>query len=534
MQIKHFVVWIIMLAGIGSVSVVNAQWTEMPEAPVGAYAQYFKYYNSAANQAAYISDASKAVVGIYQMGSYYPFFDGLFMIPLPVPVPGNATGTFIQTFRDDNKVCFCSAGHVFRGQNVQVGQKVAFDAYLKYYGKPSVVDARYNSLQSGYKTSFNAEVVADVVPDAILLLVDKDAITSTSFAMQGYEFDAVLDGNDRYFSLGHPYKMPQRQADGMVYNAARSAPYTDYTFWTDLSGNANNIGQGYSGAPVIRQDANNPALIGILSQAGDPSEVPSSDLVYTDFQNGRWPPRYSQKVKAIKIDALKDAIMQHCWKNRSRESLLTSGDYKRTVTVNNQSVVAKFQTPLIITGNAGLAAAADPVYTANNPGWSLLSGSTVSFSGFDLIPGPNNLKTLVLAKEINLQSTFSFTATEGQELFLNAVTIEATAPASRLSASAGKIDTATNSIVSSSEQVLVYPNPSYTGIFTIELQGLWTDPGYDLRVFAADGKLIHRMQCQGKINKVDISNAASGTYWVVLKDAQGKQLWSGSLICQHN
>jgi len=155
--------------------------------------------------------------------------------------------------------------------------------------------------------------------------------------------------------------------------------------------------------------------------------------------------------------------------------------------------------------------------------------TNVSLANFSISNG--TYTTLQLA---NLPSTETFVSHTNNALHTSTVTVTSNSlsislPALSTTAIILKGATTTTGIsqvISNSNEVSIYPNPSNTNI-TIQ-----TDKGLGaIIIYNALGEIVYK-QVSDKIN-VDVSNLQSGVYFVTLKDKQQQTFATKRIVVQH-
>jgi hypothetical protein len=185
-----------------------------------------------------------------------------------------------------------------------------------------------------------------------------------------------------------------------------------------------------------------------------------------------------------------------------------------------------YNRPLQPTSGNQLKSASDGGYKASNPGCILLKASTLSLS-FPITPDAESLKIYALAKEINLNNGFSYTSTANYVLDLNSAMPELTdlAPIS-LDLPGWRTDV---DIVSQSG-FKVWPNPSLTGLFTVEV--LSAKPAdYLIQIRTTDGKMVinDRIAAPEKSLRINLAGRPRGMYLLSIHE-RGQLVYHTMLV----
>ncbi|HXD93605.1 MAG TPA: glycoside hydrolase family 44 protein, partial [Bacteroidia bacterium] len=154
--------------------------------------------------------------------------------------------------------------------------------------------------------------------------------------------------------------------------------------------------------------------------------------------------------------------------------------------------------------------------------------TNVSLANFSISNG--TYTTLQLA---NLPSTETFVSHTNNALHTSTVTVTSNSLSISLPALSttaiilkGATTTGISQVISNSNEVSIYPNPSNTNI-TIQ-----TDKGLGaIIIYNALGEIVYK-QVSDKIN-VDVSNLQSGVYFVTLKDKQQQTFATKRIVVQH-
>ena len=510
--------------------VVFGQPQEMRDAPKGAYANYFNYYDSL-NPAMPLGAAltSDAIMGI---GALLVRQDPFRLIP------GFGTGFLITSDRTDGKVCLCTAGHLINDLPTTPAGNISLTVYMKYTGRANASDPRFNETISGWKSIVHARVIGHFYSpgnnredaDASLMLVDPAEFPRQQFATLGVDFTELYNSGSglpstsytTYYTMGHPHNMAQRVQNLFRRNGFYRSPVTFLLRPVDGIGNA--LAIGYSGSPVIytggaEQTPPGPFVTGI-SVGVDSSfhPIPAAELVGTDL-TGNIIISYAllSNQFATKIAVLKELILKECWNRKSRQELDVNKNYRASVIIDNSIGRAEFNPTRTVASAADLTAAASPNYGKANPGNVLVKGLTVTFS-CPVVPDANSKNIYVLAPTTHLTNGFSYTAIGDNVFEVNTAALEpmGVIPAAArnhftaadlLSNAAPKQKAATSSLFK------VRPNPSATGIFKITVPVSETNKKYTITVTATDGKVVAQKNIPaGRDIQVDISNKARGIY----------------------
>lgn len=506
----------------------NAQST-MTSMPDGAYEQYFKYYTPGVTPLQQsLQPVPKGVIGI-EGGLHYGSSGSLH--------PQGGTGFLIRTFRNDNKICFCTAKHVL-SQAQLIGDEFELDGYWKYYGQPDPDAHQNNQVLTGYHSAFVGEVVSDIDEDAVLLLIDKEDIPVANYSMLGYDFAVTLPADAKLATFHHPQGMTMRIADSLGANTVRDRGYFDDAneteFYTASPPGRNYISVGSSGSPLVNRDPNNSSVVGIVTAGIISAGMPEMTIDDDEYVGHDANIIFDGEQSSVKIRMLEAAIKYHCWKNRTEQDLLLSGDYKKTLIADNSAFLDHYTMDRTVTSTASLQSLRDADYTTYNPGSTLVAGLSISASGNIDPTGDADLQKIYFkAPQISCDNTFSYTASGDQELYISVVTLEPTAATSRLLEDASQTDTisdvrGTTPALEQALAVSVYPNPSATGLFSIDLNdhsdGRSGD--YFLQVYAANGTMILQ-EPVGGINQtqtLNISSQPKGTYLLVIRNQRGHVL----------
>jgi len=516
-----------VVTGVLTLHYCNAQST-MTKMPEGAYDQYFKYYTPGVTTLPLsLQEVPKGVIGI-EGGAHFGSSGRLH--------PQGGTGFLIRTFRNDNKVCFCTAKHVLSEAQL-IGDEFDLDGYWKYYGRPNPNASQYNQVLTGYHSVFNGVVVSDIDEDAVLLLIDKEDIPVANYSMLGYDFAATLPRDAKVAAFHHPLGMTMRIADSLGSNPLRDGGDFDDAngtrFYTISPPERNFTSVGSSGAPLINRDPNNTSVVGIVISGLFSPGMPDVTIDDDEYVGRDANIIFDGEQGSVKIRMLEDAIRYHCWKNRTQQDLLSSGDYKKSLIVSNAAFLDHYGMMRTINGTGSLQSLRDADYTADNPGSTLVTGLSISASGSIDPAGDLNLQKIYLkAPVVSCNNSFSYTASGNQQLQINAVTLEPTSTTSRVLGDSSQ--TATDPLgygVAQSDMpglaVAVYPNPSPSGIFSVELHPAADGPqaDYFLEVYANNGAMILREPVGiAQLHTFNISNQARGSYLLVFRDKKGNIL----------
>ena len=489
---------------------------KMRTARIGAYTKYFQYLNLQADDIPEEAQlTSNAIAGLV----------------FPVPNNGIASGTgfLIKSYRNDGKICMCTAAH-----NVNLMQSSfwssfrTIDIYMKYLGQPIWVpqlNAYFNKTTSGFKSTVQAKLVESLVSngqDAALFLINPQELPTIDFATLGYSFDYEYSPSSPLsYIIGHPYGMPQQLSDKLVYNQSLSANVPVTNFVIDASGRKPaGIGLGNSGSPVLLR-GNNSFVTGIFHEIiinGSNSEtIPEIELVLTDKQI---PIIYDTKgFVSTKMSVLQAAIKKHCWDNKTEEEI-GIGDYKKSVTTNNAEKRAEFYPTRTIASLNDLTIAANQPYRANNPGCILLKASHLTIS-CPITATADSKNIYGLAPTVALINGFSYTATGDNSFEMNSVVLEPTSAAASRFTSPGFLSNNSKPkiIATPSAAFTVKPNPSTTGIFEVTVPAATIIKSYTMTVTTIDAKpILQQTVYPAQKARINLSGKARGVYVLQIYD----------------
>lgn len=507
------------------------QVPQMEGAVEGSYVSYYKYFDTTGRGMPPGSvNASKAVVALE---SYRYFAHSL-------EYPGSGSGFFIRTKRNDGKICLITAAHVIRGlaSDPQPGDKITMEMYLKYFGadnngRGKTISCVHSSVNDAVLAAFSyKEVLIPGEPyedkeDYALLLVDKRMIPLKTISTLGYNLNYVPLRTDLYYTLGHPFDMPMRIADSLRYDYANSLNL-------DLAGSGNNnIGSGSSGGPLLIRNASGTVrpVIGLMVWGLDNNfYIPDNELVGRDkFEEID----YNPNSRYIRLSYIAPQIRQYAQAAISATQSSTTDPYLEDEEIDNTANWEAFQVNASATSMADLNNVSCQDYAIENPGKKLIRAKSLTMNfEYQASSAAQNMVTNCLNTTTNLESGFSYTAAANTEFSIHSIVSE---PQGSLSTA---MRSTNNTSVASAQSdslnpinVQIYPNPSHTGVFTVSIQAALPDLHYILQLFAADGKRIYEKSLHNdQPNSIDIHQHASGTYFAVICDNQGKILFRKTII----
>ena len=539
---------LLLMMCIKATSITNLA-AQPPPNSINANIEYFTYYNPDPGAIPSMPiGANTASRGIIFLSSPLRNIDPT--------ISGTSTAFLIRTFRNDNKICMCLTGHqikiVFRnGSEPVINSPVPFtsDIYMDFLGRYSIgPDGHYynytkKDLTKGYLSSGILKAYyydKDRGKDIALVLIDKRWLPSASFTMLGYylgDDDSPLHSIN--YSLGHPLRYPLRISDSLTITNVTDNYYSTRTRFPYATA------VGFSGAPLIKRPLTaleSWYVRGVLASSG-----PSQQWVADVFH-----PKDSFKLsispKFTKISVLADAIRENCWQGRKREEILSSGDYKRSVTVDNNENIVPYSQNQSITSTPALSAssAAFTETTSESTVNTYLKANICTISGFILpskMPGTQQDWTVeVLAKQTYLGNGFSYTASGSSEFSVHSVIVPELKSASFASVSKSgtfkKPDTVDNRQPTHIDtRFLVYPNPGPEGIFYLQLPAaanMNATKWYRVEVFSADGTrvLVPGYAKSGDRYRIDVSGLSKGSYVlnVYQKNDNSKMVFSNILL----
>lgn len=523
---------------------LSAYTQDEPEyAPFFSYSSHFRYYTPSDNtMPAGSENVSKGITAITSLNQLNRSNDE----------NESATAFIIQTFRDDDTVCICTAGHVAKaifnhnlpylsGPPYNV---YPFNMYLNYLGRPDPDDATVNEVISGYRSPLpvNARLVrylqnpdpASVEdPDLALFLVDSKQLPAVAnYAQIGYDLTGLYgkapNTIGRFYQIGHPYGMPQRittdagftpgtaQKPNVIYSGPLAIPH--------------GISLSSSGSPwVIKTLAD-----GTAANTGTAVAVHSATiykLMQPIFSDPFWGNmQYGDDSKSTELAAIAAEIKAYCWKNKTAAQLEQTKEYRRTLVIDNSSNLQPFTVARILFQLPDLTGIDSPsayTVTENSGGTSVsatyLKASTCTI-GSPVFPA-NHASTgkpwqiNIMAKEINITpataSAFDYTATGSAAFNIGAALVETTVQTINTSNTELPLTTYNNNTNTQTRADLaIWPNPSSTGRFQIAVPAGKTNESYLVVIHdAASGrKIAEGSIAPGTTYPLDISSYAKGVY----------------------
>jgi len=481
---------------------------EIPGAPLGSYTDYFRYYDPAdATLPPGAAAVSGATVGMSVIANY--LFDQRM---------GGATGFFIRTFRSDNKICYCTAGHTINNYFDPLPTPASiyyFTGYMNHLGRESALRPGYNENISGAKGPMHGTVLQSTYNnqsitngDGALLLIDKANIPVDTYTELGYDLSYIPQTNDSTFVIGHPIRMPQRIANPVIYNATQ----VNYISFKRLTGN-NRMSVGASGSPTVKYSLkdNSFSVIGMLTN-GIVTAIPTAVSSITDGQRILY---YDDYIFASKIDVLATNIKKYCWQTKTERDLMVSGEYKTSIQIDNNFGIHQYAKVITFNTEFNFIDVKDQGYSNDNPGSILLKGSTISMA-CNITPVANtDTIYCVASKEIILNPGFSYTPSKPSNMLDLDVVILA-APSSSFSKSGISISPTSDDGISAGKQVnknaySVFPSPS-NGIININTDN--NSKQYTIRILNINGQVVFEDKVAKAGNKkLNITtNTANGLY----------------------
>jgi len=490
----------------------------------GAYSAYCKYLDSTGRgMPANAAKSAKGVVAI-QASAYSGLTHG-----------GNGTAYFIRTSRSDGKICMVTAAHVIASMkpNPQVNDKVIIEMFFKYYGTDD--NGRAKTISGIHTVIPDAKLVAyqwDEAKDFAILLIDKKQLPARVITTLGYDLNFIPSSNYSFYALGHWKGSPLRIADSLVYNGI-------FNGRLGLENKNSYTGPGFSGGPMFCvRPGNNDIVVAMSNHTveGQVREIPKSELVGKDQKV-----TYHLGSLYLPLSSFGDEIRRYAQTNIS--SLTTSGEdpYLTAQEIDNTANWNAFKVDVSASNLTGLNNVSSTAYATENPNSKLVRARNLAMN-FNYLASvaTQNLVTNCLVSQGNLENGFSFGADNNTEFSIFAIIPE---PDRLVSASQHQADSSTQRQPANKFEnaaginpvidPLIYPNPSNTGEFTIELRGKTAVVAqtYTLRVFSQDGKMIF----QGPVsddrpNTLDIHQQARGTYVAIIVDGAGKILFRGTII----
>jgi len=531
-----FALFVLLAFGFNKIAL--AQPTGVPD---WSHPNVFTYYSPGNTSMPAGSDlASKAVM---LMDSYDDFLE----------VTAGTSGAIfpVRTFRDDNKECMCLSTHQIKKSSSgtpALGSTVYMLAnlYNNYFGKDSLnpTGVAYNKTLGFDKTFVLTgelkEYIYDTAngADIALIWIDKRIFSSSTYVELGTDF-SDQNWSDSFYSLSYPLSYPLRLNDRMT--ASTGLRDAVYLYVTEPYSIANQS----AGAPFISRSATAPNISarGVLSMPRVQKDI------YTLVNNIPTKLAYNTRVVSTKMKLLESAIREHCWNKRDSANISTNEFYKRALEIDNTLFANAFGTNQALSSSSQLTGATtSSIFSINTPEnikSTTIKANNCSFdnaNGFTIptvYPGTTNpWRVQVLAKTVDVKPGFEYTASGDALLSLGTVVLTSTHSTSRQLPT----DTDENGI-HNNESVMskdpgsfnVYPNPSATGIFSLDLPGhIDKDKveSYRLIVHSADGKLISQsekaqpgLRCQ-----INLSGFSRGSYFLSVYRNTGKMVYSAVLI----
>ncbi|PZF74357.1 T9SS type A sorting domain-containing protein [Taibaiella soli] len=490
---------------------------KMLAAPEGSYTAFFNYFDpSAAGMPANAANASKGVAGIEN----FKYSSGDISL---------GSGFIIRTSRSDGKVCLLTAGHVVSmiKDNPQAGDKIPMDLYFQYLGRDnngyaqtiSGISASVpNAMLAAYSNEriFLPEAQQTLPLDYAILLIDKKMLPKKSITTLGYNLNTVASSGGQYYALGHPNAMPMCIANGLNYQGGFSllAQFS-------CTGN-NNIGHGFSGGALFAASTtqNNDAVIGLLMNGSTADfPIPNAQLKGRDEELS-----YLTGGVFLHLQYIADKIRQYCQQASAGAQVVTD-PYLAPEDVDNMTNWNAFQVNVTASNLSGLATVSSADYTQENPNSKLFRGNVLTMNfNYLASTASQNLVTSCIASETDLENGFAFTADNNTEFSVYSVVPERPTSTSRVAPASF----ASGAIAQPTSFAVIYPNPSFTGIFSIDIEHNDAPQlQYYLQVYSFEGKVISQKKVlAGMHSELNLQGNANGTYIVIIKDEQGNVQFS--------
>ncbi|GAA4458559.1 hypothetical protein GCM10023092_27040 [Rurimicrobium arvi] len=459
---------------------------------------------------------------------------------------GQSTAFIIRTFRDDDLMCVCMAGHqvrTFNGNRIppsvpfdlDIKNLISMDYKAKNYISPTDGATYVGPHEAASSYLSQAQVVAyfwdppssGTGNDAALLLINKRKLPSGNFVALGYDFGAINMFNyQNYFTIGHPCGYPQRLAKDLLY-------YDDGNNWIEFEvAKPYATAPGSSGAPLI--NTTTLAVQGIHSYISNPVTFYATSVA-------GWiaPYSYALVLGFTRMSLLESAIKEHCWKNANKEQILSSGIYKQSVEVSNPKLNLLRNTNLSISFSADIPGSSSAFTEDALDGKKVtqLTANNCTIGSFTLpvaYPGTTATpwRVVVSANKVDVNAGFNYTASGTSELDLTTLETYTRSATSRLADAA---DTASNSSVAGSGNTpgfKLYPNPSPDGVFFLELPAAEKDIVYTGSIMSADGKLVQQLDHMPGGQKVsfNLSRFPKGMYVLNVHDPEGKRVFTVKIV----
>lgn len=528
-------------------------------APKGSYTSYFRYY--APGDIAMPSGARAVSKGVALLASYDlydPDFDE----------ERNGTAFIIQTFRDDDTICMCTAGHMARGifneknpYPVNPPYSVnPFFMYLNYLGWADSYDTTLNETISGFKTPMPigaklVRYIEDSVGDGVkkdiaLFLIDKKQLPAVAnYAMIGYDLNGLYGKSansiGRFYQIGHPEIMPQRVTLDASFSPG-TAQNPNVIELNEVLSPPVGIGPGASGSPwLIRTLAD-----GTVSNTGTAIAVHSSGrasiLPHIAADTDLAPIKYSRMGTATEFAAISADIKAHCWKNKTEAQLQQSKEYMNTVMVsNNIQPYSQAQTLNQVTDLTGITSPNAYTVTESKSSTSVsatyLKASTCTIGGLAFPASYSGTgkpwQINIMGKEVNVNppagTAFEYTASGYAELNMAGALVE---PISQTIANPlpelGNRGYNANINDGASEGFAVWPNPSTTGRFFLAVPEINKEAYVVIVYEAASGRRVAEGGLvPGTVYPVDLGSYCKGIY-IAAFYLNGKLVYNAKLVFQ--
>jgi len=470
----------------------------------------------------------------------------------------------INTFRNDDTLCVCTAGHVakavmndgyeFLGSPPYTTYR--FNMYMDYIGQENPLIPRLNQTLTAYKTPvpIGARVVKVVTnargsgdqPDIALFLIDRRQLPAVAnYATLGYELSTFYGKPiGSFYQIGYPFAMPQR----ITTNAKTLQNETSFENMLGVFPVNPPVGSGpgASGSPFVIQTlpdgrvSNTGTVAGVYcSGSTEPGTAIPEDagvaIVYAD------------ELYGTELSVIANDIKTHCWKSKTETELMQSGAYKTSVIVNNSNNIQPFSQSQTLSQASDLTNIAAPnSYTVNTtynttPVTATYLKAAICKIGslsFPTVSSANKPWQInIAAKEIivtpsSTTTGFSYNATNGAELNLASVLVEPSSSSARLLSQDNPL--LPDSSTTKSEGVYaIRPNPSTTGRFSVDLPTGANDADkiYEIQISAlGSGKTIKKESVHvGGVYEIDLSAYAKGAYIITIS-RNGIMVYSSKLI----
>lgn len=499
-------------------------------APKGSYTDFFRYYTPAGtSMPSGAQNVSRGVVYLTSAADDYPAekFGG--------------SAFLIQTFRNDDTVCLCTAGHVARAvlnQNYEfMGsppyETYNFNMYMDYLGKPQNGNPGLDENISSYRTPIpiSAKVVKIIEhtpgPDAqdiALFLIDKRFLPAvTNYAMLGYDLSTLYgtptDTNRQFYQIGHPANMPQR-----ITVAASLFGGTPLYEGMLLFGGGPPLGTGpgASGSPFVLQTmvdgtVSSSGTVHAVYDGGDNIQVPAIP------EDGNKKIYYGAHPYGTELSNIANEIKAHCWKSKTEMELLQTKEYMNTVIANNN--IQPFSQTQTLNQVVDLLAITAPnsftINTQNNTvSATFLKAATCNIGSVVLPVGhPQTGKPwqiniegkAVIITPSSTSSAFTYDAAIQSELNIASALVEPGTAAPILAKNIVPEQKGTSVQLS---DFGVYPNPSANGYFNI----YFPDHGpYTVHILSMEGRVLLDIPVTSSQYQLHLpDNASRGNYVMVI------------------